>query len=207
MRQFQGYYRQDGSVGVRNHVLLIANCSCANGIIDRVAKLVPGAVPMIHTYGCSIPGEFERWRRILTGVCVNPNVYAVVLVGVGCETDDAYEMAERIRRLRPMPVFAQVVQEDGGGEAVIERCAAAARAYLSEAEACSRAPAPLSSLVLGTECGGSDALSGVTANPVIGYAADRVAEAGGTVLLSEVAEMIAAPGGARRLGGCGEKAA
>ena len=110
MRQFQGYYRQDGSVGVRNHVLLIANCSCANGIIDRVAKLVPGAVPMIHTYGCSIPGEFERWRRILTGVCVNPNVYAVVLVGVGCETDDAYEMAERIRRLRPMPVFAQVVQ-------------------------------------------------------------------------------------------------
>lgn len=192
MRQFQGYYRQDGSVGVRNHVLLIANCSCANGIIDRVAKLVPGAVPMIHTYGCSIPGEFERWRRILTGVCVNPNVYAVVLVGVGCETDDAYEMAERIRRLRPMPVFAQVVQEDGGGEAVIERCAAAARAYLSEAEACSRAPAPLSSLVLGTECGGADALSGVTANPVIGYAADRVAEAGGTVLLSEVAEMIGA---------------
>lgn len=192
MLEFNGFHREDGSAGVRNHVLLIANCSCANGIIDRISALAPGAVPMRHTYGCSIPGESERWRRILISVCTNPNIYAVILVGVGCETEDARDIRERIRGIRPMPVFAQVVQEDGGGEAVIERCARQAQEYLREAQAQPRRPAPVSALVLGTECGGSDALSGLTANPVIGIAADCIVENGGTALLSEVAEMIGA---------------
>ena len=111
---FNGYVRPNGRVGVRNHVAVIANCSCANGIVDRISAEVPGVVPLIHTYGCSIPGEFDRWRRILIGVCSNPNVYGVILVGVGCETDDAKEIGEQIHRISGMPVFAQIVQEDGG---------------------------------------------------------------------------------------------
>lgn len=192
MRTFMGYPRANGTVGIRNHVLLIANCSCASGIVNRIAAQVPGAVAMPHTYGCSIPGEFDRWRRILIGVCTNPNIHSVVLVGVGCETDDAREIARRIRAVRDMPVFAQVIQRDGGGEAVISRCVELAQVLVAEANAEPRMPCPVSSLVLGTECGGSDALSGVTANPAIGVAADWVVKNGGTVLLSEVAEMIGA---------------
>lgn len=192
METFWGYPRENGTVGIRNHVLLIANCSCASGIVQRIAAEVPEAVPMPHTYGCSVPGEYERWRNILCGVCTNPNVYAVILVGVGCETDDAREMAEKIRAVRSMPVYTQIVQNDGGGEAVIRKCAEQARRFIAQANGCQRVQVPVSQLVLGTECGGSDALSGVTANPVIGFAADWVVEHGGTVLLSEVAEMIGA---------------
>lgn len=192
MDTFWGYPRKNGTVGVRNHVLIIANCSCASGVIQRIAAKTPGAIPMLHTYGCSIPGEYDRWRRTLIGVCTNPNVYAVVLIGVGCETDDAREIARKIQQKRDMPVFVQIVQNDGGGEAVIERCIRQARAFIEEAKQEKRVETPVSKLVLGTECGGSDALSGVTANPVIGYVADRVVDQGGTVILSEVAEMIGA---------------
>lgn len=190
MITFQGYQRPTGRVGVRNHVIAIANCSCANGIVNRIALEVPQVVPMIHTYGCSIPGENERWRRVLTGVCTNPNIYGVILVGAGCETDDAKEMGEKIHAISGMPVFAQIVQDDGGGEAVIRRCVDKARQLLAQAEQCRRVPAPISKLVLGTECGGSDALSGITANPAIGYVSDWVVGQGGAAILSEVAEMI-----------------
>lgn len=79
-----------------------------------------------------------------------------------------------------MPVFAQIVQDDGGCEPVIERCITQARVLLTQAASCRREPAPLSKLVLGTQCGGSDALSGITANPAIGYVSDFVVENGGT---------------------------
>ena len=190
MVTFNGYVRPNGRVGVRNHVAVIANCSCSNGIVDRISAEVPGVVPLIHTYGCSIPGEFDRWRRILIGVCSNPNVYGVILVGVGCETDDAKEIGEQIHRISGMPVFAQIVQEDGGCEAVISKCCAEARKMLAGAAVCRRQPVPLSELVFGTQCGGSDALSGITANPAIGYVSDWVVANGGSVLLTEVAEMI-----------------
>ena len=187
---FMGYYRPDGQVGIRNHVIAVANCSCANGIINQIAKQVPEIVPMIHTDGCSTPGEFERWRNTLIGVCCNPNIYAVVLVGVGCETDDAKEIGERIRKRSGKPVFAAIVQDDGGGLKVIEAGVKAARQFVADAAKEVRKEAPLSKLVLATECGGSDALSGITANPAIGYVSDWLVANGGTAILSETPELI-----------------
>ena len=144
MVTFNGFLRPNGRVGVRNHLAVIANCSCANGIINRIAAQVPEVVPLIHTYGCSIPGEFDRWRRILIGVCSNPNVYGVILVGVGCETDDAKEIGKMIHDISGMPVFAQIIQEDGGCEAVIQKCVDQARMMLAAAAECKREPVPLS---------------------------------------------------------------
>lgn len=190
MTTYQGFIRPNGRVGIRNHVVAIANCSCANGLINRIAAAVPEVVPLLHTYGCSIPGEFERWHKILTGVCSNPNIYGVILVGVGCETYDAKEMGKEIHGLSGMPVFAQIVQEDGGCEAVIEACVRQAKLMLRGASECRREEAPISTLVFGTQCGGSDALSGITSNPAIGYVSDWVVSEGGTVLLTEMAEMI-----------------
>ena len=180
MHTFDGFVRPNGRVGIRNHVAIIANCSCANGLVDRIAAEVPQAVPLIHTYGCSIPGEFDRWRRLLIGVCSNPNLYGVVLVGVGCETDDAKDIGARIHEISGMPVFARIVQEDGGCEAVIASCVAEAKAMVAEAARCVRESVPVSELVLGTQCGGSDALSGITANPAIGYVSDWVTAQGET---------------------------
>ena len=188
---FWGFRRPDGRVGIRNHVIAIANCSCANGIINRIAAQVPEVVPMIHTDGCSSPREIVRWRETLVGVCCNPNVYGIVLVGVGCETDDAKEIGRRIEKESGgKPCFTQIVQEDGGGLKVIENCVEAARRMAAEASRMERSKAPVSTLVIGTECGGSDALSGVTANPAIGYVSDWVIRHGGVSLLSEIPELI-----------------
>ncbi len=190
MQTFLGFIRSDGSVGVRNHVVAIANCSCANGVVMRVCGEVPALTPLIHTDGCSSPGEFERWKKVLVGVCSNPNIHSVILIGVGCETYNARDIAKEIYNRCGKAVFAQIVQEDGGGEAVITRATAEARRFLSEASLCERKRAPFTELALGTQCGGSDALSGISANPVIGRAADWVVQAGGTALLTETAEFF-----------------
>lgn len=188
---FMGYHRPDGRVGIRNYVIAVGNCSCANGIVNQIAARVPGVIPMIHTDGCSTPGEFDRWRETLVGVCCNPNIYAAILVGVGCETDDAKEIGKRIEtESGGKPVFAAIVQEDGGGLKVIERCVKAAEQFVADAAKVERREAPVSRLVLATECGGSDAFSGITANPAIGYVSDWIVSNGGTSILSEIPELI-----------------
>ena len=190
MESFKGFRRPVGHPGIRNHVILIANCSCAGGMIDQIAEAVPEAIPMRHAVGCSSPGEFDRWHMVLIGVCSNPNVYGAVIIGVGCETFNAREVAAEVRANTHKPTFGAIVQEDGGAEAVIEAGVQAARKMVSEARRCRREDFPVSELVVGTECGGSDALSGVMANPVIGEISDWVVKNRGTVLLSEVAEFI-----------------
>lgn len=189
MSTFYGYVRPDGQVGVRNYVAIIANASCANGVVNRISAQVPELVPLIHTDGCSAPGEYERWRMVLTGVANNPNIFATILIGVGCETDDAKEMAKIIAK-NGKPVFANIVQDDGGGEQVIKNAVAAAKEFVEQAKQCKREEVPLSKLILGTECGGSDALSGITANPTIGYVSDWIVAQGGTSILTETTELI-----------------
>lgn len=189
MKTFMGYQRPDGRVGIRNHVIAIANASCANGVINRIAAEVPGIIPLIHTDGCSAPGEYERWRQVLTGVANNPNIYATILVGVGCETDHAPDMANIIRK-NGKPIFVNVIQDDGGSEQVIKNAVAFGKQAVAEAEKMDRTVCPLSKLILGTECGGSDAFSGLTANRVIGYVSDWVVGNGGTSILTETTELI-----------------
>lgn len=189
MDTFFGYVRPDGQVGVRNYVAIIANASCANGVVNRIADQVPDALPLIHTDGCSAPGEYDRWRATLVGVANNPNIFATVLIGVGCETDDAKEMAKIIAK-NGKPVFANIVQDDGGGEQVVINAVAAAKEFVAQAKTCKRTEVPLSKLILGTECGGSDALSGITANPTIGYVSDWLVSKGGTAILTETTELI-----------------
>ncbi len=188
---FMGYYRKDGKVGIRNHVIAIANCSCAIGVVDQICKAVPELVPLRHTDGCSAPGDDADWLRTLKGVCCNPNIYAVILVGVGCETYDAKEVGKQIEELTPgKPIYATIVQDDGGGQQVIKDSIAKAKEFLAAAAKEERKPAPFSKLIFGTECGGSDGLSGVTANPTIGFVSDWVIGQGGAAILTEIPELI-----------------
>jgi len=189
---FQGYRRKDGRVGVRNHVLVLATVSCANAVVEHVGQTLPQLVALSHVYGCSqIGDDLAQTRCVLEGFAAHPNVGAVLLVGLGCETMPTVEMAER---LKTQGVIVQhlIVQDEGGSRATAARAVAIANELLQEVSRASREPIPLSELIVATECGGSDAWSGVTANPAVGIASDLIVSAGGTVILSETSEFIGA---------------
>lgn len=190
--RFPGFRRPDGRVGVRNHVLVLAAVHCVNGVVERIGREVPGVVALPHIYGCSQLGEdLAQTLRVLRGYAAHPNVGAVLLVGLGCETLPTVELAEGLRE-KGHRVELLLVQEVGGSRAAVRRGKELATELLREVGEYRREPVPLSELVVAVECGGSDAWSGVTANPVVGAVADAVVAHGGTVILSEVTEFIGA---------------
>jgi altronate dehydratase large subunit len=128
--------------------------------------------------------------RTLTGLGSNPNVGAALIVGLGCETIPADFVAGEIRKATNMPVEHLIIQEQGGSQKCARRGVEIAKQMLAETEKSAREECPWNRLVLGLECGGSDALSGVTANPVVGKAADWLVGQGGTAILTETTEMI-----------------
>jgi altronate dehydratase large subunit len=189
---FMGYRRKDGRVGVRNHVLVLATVQCANAVVDRIGQAVPGVVSLSHVWGCSqIGDDLTQTRRVLEEFAGHPNVGAVLLISLGCESLPAAEMAEK---LAASGVLCRLltIQEEGGSRATLARGQAIAQELLQQVAGARREPVPVSELVLGVECGGSDAFSGVTANPATGVASDLLVAAGGTVILSEVPEFIGA---------------
>lgn len=189
---FLGYRRRDGRVGVRNHLLVLAAVGCANGVVNRIGRALPEVVAISHVYGCSqIGDDLAQTQRVLEGFAAHPNVGAVLLIGLGCETVPTAEMAQRVVS-RGVICQRLTIQEEGGSRAAFDRGVAIARELLAEISHVQREPASLSELMLAVECGGSDAWSGVTANPATGVASDLVVRAGGTVVLSEVTEFIGA---------------
>ena len=187
---FLGYERPDGKCGVRNHVMVLASVSCANGVVNAIGREVPEAKPVTHPEGCGRGlADVEITGRTVTGLCRNPNVAAVLVVGLGCEFMKAPQLAEQVRAAGK-PVETLVIQEEGGTRKTTARGVEIARRMLAEAGRTERRECGWDKLVLGLECGGSDALSGVTANPLVGVAADWLVAQGGTVILSETTEMI-----------------
>ena len=189
---FLGFPRPHGPAGVRNRVLVIPSVVCSAHVAQQIAAQVPGATAAPHQHGCSQIGpDRDQTARTLIGVGRNPNVYGVVIVGLGCEGVPAAELADGIASWgKPVRTFD--IQDVGGTAKSIALGAGMATELVREAAAQLRQMVPVSELVLATECGGSDGWSGVTGNPVIGRAADRLVEAGGTVILAETTELIGA---------------
>ena len=186
---FKGYERENGTHGVRNHVLVLSTVSCANGVVNAIARMTPGVVPVTHGHGCGTgPADSSVAFRILCGLGASPNVSGVVVVGLGCEVLRPAIVAETIAR-SGKPVEMLVIQ-DAGSIKTAQKGSELATALLRRAAAERRVEAPLEALVLGLECGGSDGLSGISANPSLGVAADRLVGDGATVLLAETTEMI-----------------
>ncbi len=190
MRGFHGFRRPDGRVGVRNWVAVLPTVACANGVAEAITREVPGTVPLLHGHGCGrgMPDVGIHFRT-LVGILKNPNVAAAVVVGLGCEVIKAEALAEQVRACGK-PVAWLEIQGEGGSRKSTERGIALARDFVESAKRLQREEVPLSELVLGLECGGSDAFSGVTANPAVGLLSDYVVENGGTVILTEATEMI-----------------
>jgi len=192
--EFMGYRRRDGRAGVRNHVLILPSVVCANRVARGISQKVPGTTWVEHQHGCAQLGaDAQMTRRVLAGHGTHPNVYGVVVVGLGCETLQARDIAAEIKDTCPeKPVQLIVIQDEGGSVKSIAAGASAAGAMVGEASRLERTPADASELILGTECGGSDACSGISANPALGAVSDRLIDAGGSVILAETTELIGA---------------
>jgi altronate dehydratase large subunit len=187
---FLGYKRPDGKCGVRNHVMVLSSVSCANGVVNAIGREVPEVKAVTHPEGCGRGiADVEITGRTVAGLCNNPNVASILIVGLGCEFMKAPQLAEQVRA-SDKPVETLVIQEQGGTKKTTAKGIEIARNMLDEAGSQKREDCGWDKLVLGLECGGSDALSGVTANPLVGAAADWLVAQGGTVILSETTEMI-----------------
>ena len=191
---FMGYRRLDGKVGIRNHVLVIPAVVCANRVARGIAEMVSGSSWVEHQNGCTQLGaDLELSKHVLVAHGTHPNVFGVVVIGLGCETLRAQDVAAEIRKACPYkPVSLIIIQDEGGSVRATAKGASAAREMMMEASKVVREPIPVSELILGTECGGSDACSGISANPALGKTSDILIEAGGSVILAETTELIGA---------------
>jgi altronate hydrolase len=196
-RTFLGYPRADGRVGARNYVAVISTVNCSAHASRQIAHYftserlaaypnVDGVVALTHTSGCPVP--YTLLQRTLAGMARHPNVGAYVLVGLGCETNQVADLMEGYGLDGP----GLVIQELGGLRKTVQAGIAAIEDLLPAVNAAARTPQPLSGLTLALQCGGSDAWSGVTANPLVGLVADEVVRQGGTVVLAETPEIYGA---------------
>jgi altronate dehydratase large subunit len=191
MTNFEGYSRADGKAGTRNYVLIIPSVGCSQGAAQTIARGIKGAVFLPNILGCGQIGEDRTLvKRTLVGFGVNPNVFSVLIVGNGCEQLSADELGKAIASSGKR-IEVVVIQDKGtkkavslGRRIVKEMCADATKLV--------REPIPMSELILGTECGGSDYTSGLASNPAVGVASDLLVAEEGTVILSETPELIGA---------------
>ncbi|MGQ9720009.1 MAG: UxaA family hydrolase [Candidatus Jordarchaeum sp.] len=189
---FQGFRRDDGTVGTRNHVLVVSTVVCANQVARGVANSDDNARYITHPMGCGHLGlDFMRVLLTLAGFGRNPNVAGALVVGLGCENMQAKLVADEISKSKK-PVQHIIIQEEGGTIKATKRGIEILQDLLKEASQSEREKCELSELLLGLECGGSDATSGIVGNPAVGVAADAIVKLGGTVILPEATEWIGA---------------
>ena len=195
---FQGYRRADGKVGVRNEIWIIPTVGCVNSIAKaleaRARDLVKGTVEDIiafpHPYGCSQMGDDqENTRKVLADMIHHPNAGGVLVLGLGCENSNIPVLMDYIGEYDAQRVkFLQCQDVEDEMETAMEMLEELAE----YAGAFSREQIDASELIIGMKCGGSDGLSGITANPVVGAFSDLLVSKGGTTILTEVPEMFGA---------------
>ena len=190
MASFAGYERSDGSVGIRNLVAVVSTMDNSNPVTRGIVQAVQGTIPLP---GLFLRGQIGRDREItlnaMAGLCTNPNIAAIVVIGL--EPVTTGELVSLIKR-SGRPVVAVDVQLVGGTiNAIAEGTRQAAR-LVREASKQKRREFPLSKLVLGVECGGSDTTSGLASNPSIGIVSDKLVAENSTVVISETSEFFGA---------------
>ncbi|HUX98640.1 MAG TPA: UxaA family hydrolase [Candidatus Deferrimicrobium sp.] len=187
---FLGYKRENGSIGIRNLIAIIPSVICSAHAAQKIADAIPNSVCLTHPYGC---GHFGAdWRRIvnnLAGLGKNPNVAAALVVGLGCENVTSKFIAKEIEKTGKPTQFMDI-QKSGGTEKTIKKGIEIASEMRTNADQLKKQSFGLEKLVLGLECGGSDATSGLIANPAVGVASDTIVKAGGTAILPEFIEWV-----------------
>lgn len=189
--RFWGYRRAEGRPGIRNHVLILPTCACGSESARIIASQVKGAVNIVFNTGCSdVQANTDMSQKVLTGFACNPNVWGVVIIGLGCETVPHAKLREKIQAMTSKPVVSFGIQEEGGTLKTIEKGVRAAREMAAQAGLQQKELFDVSELYLGIECGGSDATSGIASNPSTGELSDLLVDMGATTVMSESIEWI-----------------
>lgn len=190
---FYGYKRPDGRVGVRNKVLILPASVCASDTARIIAQQVEGAVTFNNQLGCSqVASDQQYTMDVMAGYAANPNVYGTVVVSLGCENCQMDLVVKAIQERTNKPIEQVIIQEVGGTLKAVDIAVRYAKEMAAEASLLQKEEFPISELIVGTECGGSDPTSGLAANVLIGEMSDRIVAAGGTAILSETTEFIGA---------------
>lgn len=190
-RTFWGYRRAEGRPGIRNHILILPTCACGSETSRIVASQVRGAVNIVFNTGCSdVATNTMMSQKVLTGFACNPNVYGVVIIGLGCETVGHAKLAEKIQSMTSKPVAHFGIQDEGGTLKTIEKAVRAARDMAAQAGLQQKEEFDISEFLMGIECGGSDATSGIASNPAVGELSDELVDLGATTIMSESIEWI-----------------
>ena len=210
-RTFQGYLRENGQVGTRNYIAVIPTVNCSAHVCREIAhhftpeKLhdypnVDGVIPISHSSGCGLgvgTPDYITLQRTLAGMARHPNVGASLLIGLGCEGNNPNDLADNCGLCSgpvslPISPTIYTIQETGGIRKSIQAGMQAVEKVLPLVNAARRTSQPISGLKLALQCGGSDAWSGITANPLVGTVADHIVHQGGAVLLAETPEIFGA---------------
>jgi altronate hydrolase len=195
---FMGYRRRNGRVGTRNEIWVLCTVGCVARTAQRIATIgtarfagrVDGVHAFTHPFGCSQLGDdLSRTRRVLASLAAHPNAGGVLVIGLGCESNQLDRLMAEVKDLDATRVRGFTAQT---AEDEVEQGVQALEELVAVVEHDRREPCPLSTLSVGLKCGGSDGLSGITANPLVGYVADRVSAAGGTPILTEIPEIFGA---------------
>ncbi|KAA0972634.1 altronate dehydratase [Aureimonas fodinaquatilis] len=206
-RTFEGYLRPDGQVGTRNYIGIISSVNCSATVSRAIADHfnrggglngfdnVDGVVALTHGTGCAINMKTEGYQyliRTLNGYARNPNFGGILMIGLGCETNQISFITEKYGLEEGPFLRTMTIQQLGGTRKTIEVASDIIKEMLPAVNAVKRTTQPLSKLKVALQCGGSDGYSGISANPALGYAADLIVENGGTAVLSETPEIYGA---------------
>ena len=190
--KLKGYRRTDSLFGIRNHIVVMSTVSCANSVVEQIARADADIIPITHQHGCTHMGaDTEQVLRTLSGTCDNPNVGGVLLVGLGCEIVTVSDIASSVHHSGKL-IETLSIQEIGNIHKIMNTAHGSLRRIKEFVSKQQRSDFDISNLTVGLECGGSDPFSGITANPAVGLVSDRLVELGATVILSEIPEMIGA---------------
>jgi altronate hydrolase len=198
-KEFNGYRRANGKTGTRNEIWIINTVACVNNAAERIARTaheqfaagnIDGVYAFPHPYGCSQLGDdLKATQKVLVGLLNHPNAGGVLVLGLGCENNAIKYFVDEIGGFNPARVKflnAQDVEDE------VEEGLKLVAELVKHADTFQREPRPLADLVIGMKCGGSDGLSGITANPLVGCISDCLSDGGGTAIISEVPEMFGA---------------
>ncbi len=206
---FMGYQRENGDVGTRNYIAVIATSNCSSHVAMEIAERlrqvnpdthgIDGVVAIPHQEGCGHSQGEDTWQleRTMAGMIYHPNVGAVLMVSLGCEVNqmskyiDTTQLGQQHFRKGKLIVGLEM-QSSGGTRQTIASGVSQVEGLIKHCQQMERTPQPMSKILLGTNCGGSDAFSGVSANPALGHASDLIVRSGGTSVLAEIPECMGA---------------
>ncbi len=206
-RTFEGFHRADGRVGTRNYLGILTSVNCSGSVARFIAEAaeksgllddfpnIDGIVPITHGTGCGMSGDDEGYAtlfRTLSGYAQHPNFGGILLIGLGCEVMQIADLVGGRTIRADGALRYMTIQHEGGTRKTILKGLSELRGIAELANAATRQPAPVSHLMVGMQCGGSDGYSGITANPALGAASDLLVRHGGTTILSETSEIYGA---------------